>query len=99
MTAFKWRSQPAPAGSAAIEKGRLAYIAVPPQDDVLVGDRDPRRTESGRVLSALLVLLGVVCCLAWMGGLVQLPFNSPTPERCGREMRNGANGPMAYDLR
>ena len=97
MTAFKWRSQPAPAGSAAMEKGRLAYIAVPPQDDVLVGDR--RRAESGRVLSVLLVLLGVVCCLAWMGGLVQLPFNSPTPERYGRERGNGANGPMAYDLK
>ena len=84
MTATKWRSQPAPA--SATEKGRLAYIAVPPQDDVLVVDR--RRTESGRVLSALLVLLGLVCCLAWMGGLVQLPFNSPTPERCGIEMGN-----------
>ena len=81
MTATKWRSHPAPAGPAAMEKGRLAYIAVPPPDDVLVGDR--RRTESGRVLSALLVLLGLVCCLAWMGGLVQLPFSSPTPERCG----------------
>ena len=84
MTATKWRSQPAP--ESATEKGRLAYIAVPPQDAVLVGDRDPRRTESGRVLSALLVLLGLVCCLAWMGGLVQLPFNSTTPERCGKEM-------------
>ena len=87
MTATKWRSQPAPAGTAAMEKGRLAYIAVPPRDEVVVGDR--RRTESGRVLSALLVLLGLVCCLAWMGGLVQLPFNSPTPERCGIEMGNG----------
>ena len=84
MTATKWRSPPAPA--SAMEKGRLAYIAVPPPDGDLVGDRDPRRTESGRVLSALLVLLGLVCCLAWMGGLVQLPFNSPTPERCGIEM-------------
>ena len=85
MTATKWRSQPAPAGTAAMEKGRLAYIAVPPQDDVVVGN--PRRTESGRVLSALLVLLGLVCCLAWMGGLVQLPFSSPTPERCGETGR------------
>ena len=64
-----------------MEKGRLAYIAVPPQDVVILSDR--RTYDSGRVLSALLVLLGVVCCLAWMGGLVQLPFNSPTPERFG----------------
>ena len=78
MTASTWRSQPA-AGS--MEKGRLAYIAVPPQDVVILSDR--RTYDSGRVLSALLVLLGVVCCLAWMGDLIQLPFNSPTPERLG----------------
>ena len=87
MTATKWRSQPPPV-AAAMDKGRLAYIAVPPQDAVLImGDRDRRRTESGRVLSALLALLGLVCCLAWMGGLVQLPFSSPTPERCGETGR------------
>ena len=80
MTASTWRSQPAP---AAMEKGRIAYIAVP-QDVVLGGARRTRNVgDSGRVLSALLVLLGVVCCLAWMGGLIQLPFNSPTPERWG----------------
>ena len=78
MTASTWRSQPAP---ATMEKGRIAYIAVP-QDVVLGGARRTRSVgDSGRVLSALLVLLGVVCCLAWMGGLIQLPFNSPTPER------------------
>ena len=66
--------------AVAMEKDRLAYFELP-QDVVLRRGDNVRGSGSGRVLSALLVTLGVVCCLAWMGGLVQLPFNSPTPER------------------
>jgi hypothetical protein len=60
-----------------IPASALSYTRVaqqPQQDDEPLSPPSQNRSSSGFPLSFLLFFLTVVCCLAWMGGLVQLPF-------------------------